>query len=239
MFQSVRRNKRDMLADLNCEPTSSRMIGHSTLEYMRPDGIKVIRFHETDIVLIEPDGTVQLFTGGWLTPTTKKRLNEYLPSGFNIYSDKGVWWVSNGRPWNNDNRQVWAFTEGMRVTPDGNVLGVDESKPERIKQLRKKITKFCNEMKKLDTMPQPDLGDCLICRLPVEQQDCLESHLDEVYIHGTLVLNAMQAYGCTPFVISAAFDPEHTKSTSLGSIGHEQAIRAVRRYLTRNLGLSI
>ncbi len=226
MFKSIRRNKRDMLAALDCKPTSAKMAGHSTLEYVRPDGVTVTRFHETDVVMVDPDGTITLNTGGFLTPTTKLRLNDALPSGMGIYAEKGVWWLcANGQAWDKD-AERYPFADGMQVKPDGTILGSDPELPGRIKELTKKITKFCRAINKFDRLPLPDSGDCFICRMP--NPDCLEQHLDEMYIHGTLIHNAMKE-DCTSYVIDASFR---------GSLDKSFAVRAVRKYLKRNLGLA-
>jgi hypothetical protein len=53
-----------------------------------------VRLHATDIVTFHRDGSISLDTGGWLTVTTKDRMNRYLPAPFSIFSDKGSWRVS-------------------------------------------------------------------------------------------------------------------------------------------------
>lgn len=48
-----------------------------------------LRFHGTVIIEFHTDRTV-VFTGGWETVTTKRRLNEFLPVG-GIYQKAGTW----------------------------------------------------------------------------------------------------------------------------------------------------
>lgn len=38
-----------------------------------------VRFHQTNIVTFYPNGDIVLVNGGWYTPTTSARMNEYLP----------------------------------------------------------------------------------------------------------------------------------------------------------------
>ena len=41
---------------------------------------------------------VTLYTGGWFTPTTKKRMNQFSDMfnlGFQVFQDKGEWFVTN------------------------------------------------------------------------------------------------------------------------------------------------
>jgi hypothetical protein len=42
----------------------------------------IIRYHETDIITYEPDGSILIDCDGWLTSTTKHRLNEFTPFSF-------------------------------------------------------------------------------------------------------------------------------------------------------------
>mgnify|MGYP003395764794 CR=1 FL=1 len=51
----------------------SRKYAHNT--YLHTDGENIaMRYHETDVAIFAPD-FVELQTGGWLTSTTKERLN--------------------------------------------------------------------------------------------------------------------------------------------------------------------
>jgi hypothetical protein len=53
-------------------------------------GTLTVRLHETDIVKINQDGEVRLYTGGWRTVTTRRRINEVLealdPCGLDVDS---------------------------------------------------------------------------------------------------------------------------------------------------------
>lgn len=59
-----------------------------------------LKLHNTDIITWYPDNTVELNSGGWLTTTTRTRMNDWLPrdegSGrcAQIFSDRGYWMVS-------------------------------------------------------------------------------------------------------------------------------------------------
>lgn len=56
-------------------------------------GIRYIdlRLHATVIVTWSHDGMLRLDTGGWLTVTTKARMNDVLPGGWVLSSSKGTW----------------------------------------------------------------------------------------------------------------------------------------------------
>ncbi len=139
MAEYCRRSKREMLADLDDQPVSSRMVGHSTMEYVRADGVRVIRYQATDIVLIKSNGAMQLFAGGWLTINTRKRINDYLPEGMSLYADGG-WWLCRGNPWDAGLKRTkrTPFTEGMRIGPRGGVRSAPRPKRRRAIKLSRK-----------------------------------------------------------------------------------------------------
>ncbi len=59
-----------------------------------------LKLHNTDILLWRTDNTVELSSGGWLTTTTRGRINEWLPKETGtgrmaqVWSDRGYWMVS-------------------------------------------------------------------------------------------------------------------------------------------------
>ncbi len=57
------------------------------------DGYMAVRLHNTDVVDIYLDKLV-LRTGGWMTNTTKERINRYLPVGWSLYTDRRIWYLS-------------------------------------------------------------------------------------------------------------------------------------------------
>lgn len=84
-------------------------IDHNTcLEQV--DEVFVVRLHVTDIIKIYPDNTQVLFSGGYRTVTTKKRIGDY--SFTSVYQNKGTWYLCNGTK----------FTEGVRVDANGEVV---------------------------------------------------------------------------------------------------------------------
>jgi hypothetical protein len=97
----------------------SRKLGNNT--YAHRDGAAIcIRLHATDILTFYPNGSLQVATGGWLTITTKKRINEFLPAGMYIFSRDCAWWVK--RPW--QNRADEEFHEGWLITPEEVAVGM-------------------------------------------------------------------------------------------------------------------
>jgi hypothetical protein len=74
------------------------------------DEVFVVRLYNTDIIKIYPDNTQVLFSGGYKTVTTKKRIDSY--SFTSVYQEKGVWYLRNGAE----------FTEGVRVNANGEIV---------------------------------------------------------------------------------------------------------------------
>ena len=55
-----------------------------------------IRYHQTDVCSIHPDGSVTLRTGGWRTATTRTWMNQaanQFALGFRVYQQDFDWFV--------------------------------------------------------------------------------------------------------------------------------------------------
>lgn len=70
-----------------------KKIANNTYARLEEDGRVIIRLHATDILEFSPAGTVRFDSGGWLTVTTKARMNDY-GAPFRFHADKGTWKVS-------------------------------------------------------------------------------------------------------------------------------------------------
>lgn len=66
------------------DKTAGKPLRNHTRLMARGSGTYAVRLHSTDVVTINPDGTYALNTGGWLTVTTKDRINDYSPA--RVYS---------------------------------------------------------------------------------------------------------------------------------------------------------
>ena len=82
---------------------NSRKVGNNTYAEILYDGSVGIMLHGTCVVKIHPNNLATLNTGGWYTPTTKDRINQYSP--VRVYQQKGEWYLSDGTP----------FEDGMTV----------------------------------------------------------------------------------------------------------------------------
>lgn len=97
-----------------------RKIGNNTYVLEFRD-YRAVRLHGTDVIVAYPNGTVKVNTGGWETRTTLDRINDWLPSGWGIYSLKSTWY------WYNRTEDIgwhlapimYPFTDGDTISPDG------------------------------------------------------------------------------------------------------------------------
>lgn len=73
-----------------------KKVGSHKTTVSRRDGWMVVTYHETDVISWN-DMLVRLDSGGFLTSTTKARINQasnQFDLGFRVYQDKGRWFVS-------------------------------------------------------------------------------------------------------------------------------------------------
>jgi hypothetical protein len=82
--------------------TKTRKVGNNTYLEAVAGGVAV-RLHRTHVVVIHPDNTYTLNSGGWRTSTTKNRINQFSPAG--LVQKRGEWLVRGSVP----------FADGMRI----------------------------------------------------------------------------------------------------------------------------
>ena len=70
----------------------SRRIAHNTT-VRNIDGTIALIYHSTAVVEFHADGRILLNSGGWLTVTTKQRINEVLPSPYRVYQKSHEWFL--------------------------------------------------------------------------------------------------------------------------------------------------
>ena len=83
-----------------------RKVGNNTYAEILHDGSVGITLHSTCVVRIHADGTYKLSNGGWLTSTTKDRINQYSPC--RVFQKNFEWFVSKGD-------KVFPFYSGMVI----------------------------------------------------------------------------------------------------------------------------
>jgi hypothetical protein len=183
---------------------SSKKLARNTVSYRLADGTECIKYHDTVVIKKSPDGVVTLNSGGFHTVTTKSRFSEY---GYIEISQKnGIWYMPDGS----------AYYDGIQVTvsPINNpktyrrdiviVSEVKQSNDAVVKAMKKRIVKYAALITK-DNLPAPQSGDCWFCLMKTQtgqtlgdstkDTDHLLSHLDEGYVVGSLIFNAMKEDG--------------------------------------------
>jgi hypothetical protein len=232
---------------------NNRPIANNTRVVRLPDGPPpgndrsiAIRLHQTDIVVYHDDGTVQLFTGGWYTVTTKARINDFAP--VRVGSDRGEWWLY-GPNWTNASR----FFEGIMVGPSGTVLNprpqdVDERERAEARASKNAVRKYVDaylaaatEQLYYDVLSLED-GDkaisCWDCSNPTmagrttEGGDAsahLRRHVERLEFPPALFYNALRAKGAGPYYFQQFGGAEYI--VDLGRADRYQ-ITQLRRWLT-------
>lgn len=73
-----------------------RKLGNNLWGFIRTDGAVAIMLHFTYIVILYPDGTAMVNSGGYHTHTTKKRINQFSP--IKVYQKNWEWFFENHVP---------------------------------------------------------------------------------------------------------------------------------------------
>ena len=78
-----------------------------------PDGGVALRYHATDVVEVGADGrTYTLQHGGYMSATTRRRMNAYTPANVTVYQRAKRWYVDVIRP--GADTVTSPYGEGMR-----------------------------------------------------------------------------------------------------------------------------
>ena len=214
------------------EATESKIVANNTIRYTKPDGTEVIRLHKTDILKFTSDGVIEFNSGGWKTPTTKNRMNQF-QSSWNIIQDKSIWYLCPKGSY--DKHNGIPFFDGIK-TKNGKVINPNKSAIKKEKALLKQIQAYCKKVKELPELPLPNNGDCWYCLLKTQEDkslgdivgntDHLKSHLKEKYIHGSLIINALKHAGYLHPEVIFTYDMR------------DSIVRAIRNYFKSHLGLA-
>lgn len=206
----------DLDAKLTGRCSQSRKVANNTYLERRPEGDIAVRLHATDVVTFHPDGTATLNSGGWLTVTTKSRINDYLPGGIVLSSIKGRWYLVYSGHGEYDAEGNWHYVPSERravpysdgVTVDLASLDVIDGAPEprdvaaedsENEAMRKAVAKYIAK-----TTPEAivkafenSAGDCLLCNWSGREveADHLRLHVEEQYVMYSLARNAVTERG--------------------------------------------
>ncbi len=191
---------------LHGAPVAAALTARNTLDYTGQDGTRRVRYHDTDVVTVKPDGTVILDTGGYNTLTTRDRINSAKAVPVRVYTDKGT---IHARPLAPGESYAWSggvpFENTAVITPDGKVTP-DKSAAE-IMGLHKLIDRYVKTLKaefpKRDEDGEPDSGGdpwMIFGSVPSRDValDWLGSGPDsdgKPYIFNSIVAHALKASG--------------------------------------------
>lgn len=249
------------------EESRSHQANHAWLKKSRlqvsalllSNGDIAVRLVDSNIMVFHPNGWVTLDTCGWQTATTKARMNDYLPKGWGIYQEKGIWYLSTGY-WNDPDRKVYAFNDGLTFNPEtGVVIGAANVAEIEYKQkrLKKYVKKYIEQMYTFDEdkrLPAPSGGDCWYCALAWQGDDFggdghVWSHVDEGYYVPTLMAVAMkEKYGdyanYIPYQVAMAIlfhqEPGNqiTEDGPFIELSKDAARKALMSYMKMKIGLA-
>jgi hypothetical protein len=182
----------------------SKKLANNTYLY-RKDNVFCVKLHNTDVVTIYDDDRQSINSGGYLTKTTKDRINTF--SFASVFQERGLWFLRQ-------NNEKIPFFDGIEINSSGSIvssqekiLSVDDL-IERKKMLDKKIKQYINGF--IDDalengLGAPEVGDCLFCQIYSQNPDQISthdfehiySHIEEKYYVRSLLLMAIQSRGYT------------------------------------------
>ena len=245
-------------AQLTGRCANSRKVANNTYLVRRGEDIAVM-LHATDVFTIRREGQITLNSGGWKTPTTKDRINNYLPGNMNIYQEKGQWYITNG--WTGrDSGDIYLFEDGMVISPKGTIFGKKKTDKldKNMKKWTKQVNDYCKELleRAFDgRLPKPSGGDCWYCCMQTQDGEVLGdssesnhvvSHVKDNYFVPSLFWNAMKegrgkhlsiaAEGNLAAIQQSWSSDEKPKMFMLGALKH-QYLRAIKVYVKKRVGL--
>jgi hypothetical protein len=178
----------------------SKKLANNTYLY-RSDNVFRVKLHNTDVITIHDDNTQTLQSGGYLTKTTKDRLNSF--SFASIFQKRGLWFFNNSEA---------AFYDGVKVNMFGEIVEGDIPAPDTKSLLARKaildhkvknyIDGFVKDAVE-NGLGTPELGDCLYCQMYAQNPDKIAehdfehifSHIEEGYYVRSFLLMAIKARG--------------------------------------------
>ncbi len=226
----MKRSKRNIMQGI--ESVKSKIVANNTIEFTQQDGTRIIRLHNTNILIFKPDNSITFNTDGWKTVTTRDRMNRF-QNKVRIYQAKKIWYATC-------NQESFIYKDGM-VYRNGKLSGCGklEVEQKRIKQAEK-YASLC--VSKLPLNP-PGAGDCWYCVMKeintgkplddcMKQNDHILTHIKEGYVVPSLVYNAMKEKGMGIAYMQSAFKTDQGKFFRDDDKWWKQSIkRAIKSYI--------
>jgi hypothetical protein len=220
-----------------------RKLAHETY-LVRVGNDLVIRYHDTNVVVYHADRSITLDSGGWRSPTTRRRFEEF--GSVPIEQRDSSWFV---RWWGRE----YIFDDGMRLRPDASVIYAKEPPDaDDILKLSKRVNKYARDFAAAFIEGQveaPSGGDCWHCLFEDESRrswdeasndkEHLHSHMEEPYYVPSLLVRAMEKYGAVNAergAIWSYWDPERALELWEG-LAKRTVYKYVRKYMRHQLEL--
>jgi hypothetical protein len=239
----------------------SRKIGNNT--YMRREGEEIkVKYHNTDIVTYRSNGDIVLDTNGWMTSTTKERLNKYTPRDVHIWQENSVWYVAagiDGYYWESQAGRV-VFQDGLIIHPDGSIDGAGEENLD-LPKLKRRISKYIKDfLAAMDRgeVPAPNNGDCWDCLMVIaegpnegralgemhpsqDESNHVMMHIAEKYYVPSLLMRAVERYSISNVAkwwIASKWDGGGNVDGFAKDVAMRQIGSSMRRWIYHQLGLA-
>lgn len=168
---------------------NGKPIGRNTRLFRRENGAIAIRLYDTDIVVVNKDNSIELYTGGFRTVTTKERINRFIPC--TLFQKNHQWYIGSY-----DNSIP--FYEGIKLNPNGTLKSENKPHPNN-SIMKKRILEYIDGFVAQCTkgIELPSGGDCwLCCGLSIgDDTEHLLSHMKEGYYVPRLLFEAIKEHG--------------------------------------------
>ena len=217
---------------------SRKLANNTTLLRVDPSTIAV-KLHSTNVITFRANGQIVFDSGGWKTPTTKERMNQFSPA--RVSQSRGTWEISI-------DGQTANYADG--ITWDGRKWAGAGEDPKAAVKLARRAAKFARDYMNAfdaDNIPAPSNGDCFGClfatkdgRAPMGGTDHILSHMEENYFVPSLLARSIDRFPVSQAAKSYISDKWAGTSNGawFASIGKEQLYKSLYRYIKAELGLA-
>jgi hypothetical protein len=188
---------------------SRKLPGKATMLIKDGSSIHVV-YHQTPVVTFKEDGDIILQSDGYMTQTTKERMNNYTPERVGVSQAKGLWFLSV-------DRKVVIYQDGIVIHQDGTVTGdADKARETEVKKIVKTITQYATDFAQAlvnGQVLEPSAGDCWYCFMKTEDgltlgeaeknNDHITTHIQEKYYVPSLMVRAVERFGGSHYLKSS------------------------------------
>lgn len=216
------------------------------------DGSIALKYHDTNVFIVYPNNKMILNTDGWLTPTTRARINNMLPSRYYLYQNNSTWYLSDSAE-----NVSYYYKDGLTISPEGKVFArkFDEAIEKRKKAWVRKVNAYAKEMVERAfsrKLRRPTNGDCWYCLMKdkdgktmgdMSGSNHIEQHIKERYFVPSLFWNAMQEQEnylsmASKGVLGKLWN-QQTSDEWFTDIAKDQCTKALKKYLKKRLNIAL